>query len=276
MKTVLKRFTVILVAVLIMVVFTFIPSMAAKKLKILKPSQDKLCINDTLKLKTNYGKGVVWKSSNTTIATINKKTGKIKAKNRGKVKFTAIYKKQKASRTFNVVNSDEWNKEYLMNLLYDGGYVNGGGDPVIQIDDDDPDEGRKSFTNVSYDESTDKLKFYYSIESDHNNYRFETSVSMTIRMGYVYTAKVEINDIDETQEKFMNSYLYFDIRDYAESIRYNWSTNDTAASFLRTGTEMNEFSNSDLRYAINSWNLLLKTTAKMSLNDIGFDKLDIN
>ena len=63
MKTVLKRFTVILVAVLIMVVFTFIPSMAAKKLKILKPSQDKLCINDTLKLKTNYGKGVVWKSS---------------------------------------------------------------------------------------------------------------------------------------------------------------------------------------------------------------------
>ena len=163
-----------------------------------------------------------------------------------------------------------------MNLLYDGGYVNGGGDPVIQIDDDDPDEGRKSFTNVSYDESTDKLKFYYSIESDHNNYRFETSVSMTIRMGYVYTAKVEINDIDETQKKLMNSYLYFDIRDYAESIRYNWSTNDTAASFRRTGTEMNEFSNSDLRYAINSWNLLLKTTAKMSLNDIGFDKLDIN
>ena len=99
---------------------------------------------------------------------------------------------------------------------------------------------------------------------------------MAIRMGYVYTAKVEINDIDETQKKLMNSYLYFDIRDYAESSRYNWSTNDTAASFRRTGTEMNEFSNSDLRYAINSWNLLLKTTAKMSLNDIGFDKLDIN
>lgn len=267
MHRVLKK-TLIVMAFALVVVLAFslvmTPSYAAKKLKI-KGWSNVWFAGEVHQLKSNYKKGVTWKSSKPSVIKVNKKTGRAIAKKAGKAKITAKYKKQKATRMYYVEvfdDDDDNTEEHIKDLASE---LSNYGD----ITRTSNHSGVTVNTVISYDESEDNLVFESNLEYED----YSSTITMTIPVNDYNIAHAEYRGGMSGMHLAAN--LNFNTSSYTRGKTYHWNDVGTYQTemdrFAKSHGYTNKFANADFKVAISSWEVDLNARGSWPLEDIGFD-----